>query len=269
MNCGCKLGIMSSNVIAYADDLVILAPSCRALQSLIDVAVKEVYSIKLEINDQKSKCMIFRHKYSKKYSPCKKFEIDGKPVDFCHSFRYLGYIVMSNLKNDEDISRAVGKFYSEFNVILRKFNFTEPRVKLLLFKQYCLQIYGCEFWVEGYGSSSDIKQFGIGYHKAIKKLLGLSYHESNHFACQEANLMIFKHFLNVNKILSVLRLFRKPCIFVQKCLIFLYVSSILLKDVHQILEKDYNVDSVFDNDADALIARICFVQNHERQMREG
>ena len=38
---GCKLGIISSNIIAYADDIVILAPSVASLQILIDIAYTE------------------------------------------------------------------------------------------------------------------------------------------------------------------------------------------------------------------------------------
>ena len=38
-NYGCKLGIHDSSIIAYADDLVLLSPSAKGLQTLIDIAV--------------------------------------------------------------------------------------------------------------------------------------------------------------------------------------------------------------------------------------
>ena len=40
-----------------------------------------------------------------------------------------------------------------------------------------------------------------------------------------------------------------------------------MNEVFNILEKEYGIDSITDNDKDAIISRICFIQNHEKQMR--
>ena len=129
-----------------------------------------------------------------------------------------------------------------------------------------MQIYGAELW---FGSKSKrlLNQFAVGFHKAIKKLLGLSSHESNHFACQEANLLMFNHYLNKLKICAAIRFFKRPCQFTKKNLSYFYVSSILLNEVLGILESVYGCDSLFDNDPTALTSRIHFTQNHEVQLR--
>ena len=44
-------------------------------------------------------------------------------------------------------------------------------------------------------------------------------------------------------------------------------SSVLYRNVCEVLQEKYEVDSLTDNDYEALIARIIFVQNHENQMR--
>ena len=44
-------------------------------------------------------------------------------------------------------------------------------------------------------------------------------------------------------------------------------SSVLYRDVFKLLQNKYGVDSLTDNDYEALIARIIFIQNHEEQMR--
>ena len=41
----------------------------------------------------------------------------------------------------------------------------------------------------------------------------------------------------------------------------------MICEVGYMLKKVYDVDSLFDNDLDAILARIQFVQNHEKQMR--
>ena len=50
LNIGCKLGLVMSNVIAYADDIVLLAPSLSALSILINEANLEVSNLSLAFN---------------------------------------------------------------------------------------------------------------------------------------------------------------------------------------------------------------------------
>ena len=56
---GCRLGYYMSNIIAYADDIVVLAPSVTALQYLIDLCFQESCGLKLNFNRSKSICIRF------------------------------------------------------------------------------------------------------------------------------------------------------------------------------------------------------------------
>ena len=267
---GCKLGIHDSSIIVYADDIVLLAPSLTSLQFLIDKASKEARELKLNFNDKKSKFMLFcNNKNNKDNTAITDVKIDGKKIENVTSFKYLGYMITNTLSNSDDIARARNKFYRDFNFLLRSFHFADTNVKLFLFKQYCLQLYGCELWFCNGRSLSDLRQFAIGYHKAIKKILGISYHESNHYSCQEAKLLIFKHFLNSSKINAAIRIFSRPCEFIKKVSSFLLFSSVFLTEIRDILFDVYDIDLLFENDRDAIMARIMYVQNHEKQLREG
>ena len=269
LDLGCRLGILRSNIIAYADDLVLLSPSAKGLQELIDKAYSEALDIDLKFNYVKTKCMVFRSGGGMEDDgSIQNFKINENNVEFVNSVRYLGYIISKDFKCNEDITRARNKFYAQFNMLLRKFHFSDTDVKIFLFRQFCMQVYGCELWFSGHYSTTLFKGFGVGYHKAIKKVLNLSYHESNHYACQEAQVFTFKHFMNKSKIIAALRMFTNPCSFILKILDFFIVSSVFLKDVYNILRDVYNVDSLMFNDKQALISRIGFVQNHEAQMRE-
>ena len=53
------LGISRSNIIVYADDIVILAPSRRALQLLLNICLAEAAELELSFNYQKSKVVFF------------------------------------------------------------------------------------------------------------------------------------------------------------------------------------------------------------------
>ena len=195
------------------------------------------------------------------------FTLEGEPIQFVTTFKYLGSIIQNDLRDNEDIDNTRNKFYKEFNCLLRKFHFVGKDVLLYLFKQYCLQLYGAELWIRDNKSVRNLKQFAIGYHKAIKKILKVSTHESNHYVCQEAGLHTFEHFVNKQKIFAGLRFMTNPCDFIIKTSTFLTVSSFLYRDLYDTLRHTYGLESLLDNDKDALMSRIVYVQNHESQLR--
>ena len=268
MSIGCKLGIISSNIIAYADDIVLLAPSAAALSFIIAEAYLEAINLNLSFNYSKTKVMRFdsrvksAHRYLKN-----QFCIDNNQIEMVSSIKYLGYIISDDMSCKDDILRVKRKFYAEYNSILRKFHSADNDVKIYLFKQYCNQFYGVELWFGCKNSIQIHKDFAIGYHKSVKKLLNLSFQESNHFACQEAGLLMFNHLINKMKISAAFRIFKKPCCFMEKVRPFLHATSTLLKEILKIIDRNYQMDSLFDNDIHAIMARISFVQNHEEQMR--
>ena len=128
------------------------------------------------------------------------------------------------------------KFYSDFNSMFRNFSFADVQVKLFLFKQYCLQWYGSELWCSDRCSGFPLKHFEIGYHKAIKKILNLSYRESNHYACQEARVLTFNHFINKCKIMNAFRILMRPCNFIFKLKGNLNISSVFINHEYDILD---------------------------------
>ena len=55
---GCKIGLVRWNVLAYADDIVLMAPSLNGLQKLIDTLGESIKKIRLNINAKKSKYIV-------------------------------------------------------------------------------------------------------------------------------------------------------------------------------------------------------------------
>jgi len=58
-NIGCSVGGCVVNILTYADDLVLLAPSWRALQQLLDKLQVTAGDIDMCCNSKKTVCMIF------------------------------------------------------------------------------------------------------------------------------------------------------------------------------------------------------------------
>ena len=262
---GCRLGNVNSNIIAYADDIVLLVPSASGLQHLLNLLYKEVKKIDLDINYIKSECICFRADKSDLLCPA--MYINGKLLDSVHDHKYLGFVLDSKLNNDKDMIKCRNKFYNEFNCILRKFPKVNIGVFLRLFTSYCLSIYGCELWFCSNKCYLPFKQFAIGYHKAVKKILGIKNWESNHKACQLADLMTFNHLMNWNKIRFAYKIIVHPFKFIEKSLLNVTDSLCLTREVDTILSQSYNVYSLMENDIEAIKSRINYVQNHEPRMR--
>jgi len=55
---GCNIGGLFINILAYADDIV-LTPSWRALQHLLNIAAQQSTEINMVFNANKSVCMVF------------------------------------------------------------------------------------------------------------------------------------------------------------------------------------------------------------------
>ena len=80
------------NHLMYADDTVLIAPSPRALQRLIDTCKAFAQSHDLIFNQSKTKCMVIKSKLFKNlYVPS--FKLAGKDIGFTKEITYLGYII--------------------------------------------------------------------------------------------------------------------------------------------------------------------------------
>ena len=110
-NCGvgCNIGGLAVNIIAYADDTVLLAPSWRALQALIVILEKCCISLDLVCNTKKTVCMVF-DPWAKDKIICKhfpNFSLGRQPLQFVTEFRYIGHIISNTLTDDSDICREI------------------------------------------------------------------------------------------------------------------------------------------------------------------
>jgi len=100
--------------LAYADDLVVLAPTASAMRKLLAILCEDYareYSI--SFNALKSKCLVaLPNNTSKKVNDCI-FYIDGRMID--RSFSHLGHLITSDSDDDEDISIRKHSFIGQVN----------------------------------------------------------------------------------------------------------------------------------------------------------
>ena len=258
---GCKLGIFKQNCQAYADDLVLYCPSATGLRILLREVEQLMTEHKLCVNTDKTKVVIFRKR--KKYDTAAKFFLYGQEIKIINEYKYLGSVLTYNLCEANDISRALEAFNKSVGMFFRKFSSLKLDVKYKLLSTLCLNIYGNELWSDKTGSLAKFRQFGVSYHYAIKKLLGLPKFFSNHYACTALGVLKFKHLVN----LDIFRFFRwivnceSPCISKHK--LYLVQYSYLRRAIDKICFDEYNIVDFLDNDFDAVVSRIFYIQNRE------
>lgn len=146
---GCHIGFLYAGVLAYADDLVLLAPSANATRKMLAIcdAFGERYSVTFNAN--KSKCILCL--------PCNKparlsstvnpvFYIGGNAIQYVNEWPHLGHIISANSDDAHDIMSRRFTLISQINSILCNFRNVDCSTKIRLVKAFCTSFYGCELW---------------------------------------------------------------------------------------------------------------------------
>jgi len=175
---GCNVGGLFVNLFVYADDMVLLTPSWRAMQALIKLL--EFWCLRLDIicNTKKTVCMVFRPKDRDKHItadfPC--FTINDCQLNFVSQFRYRGHILSDNMTDDDDIRREIKNLFVRTNILISRFHRCSVNVKLILFKTFCLCMYDTALWK--HFSANTYNKLKSAYNKCIKKMFGYTRRDS-------------------------------------------------------------------------------------------
>ena len=95
---GCNIGGVFINVLAYVDDIVLIAPSWRSMQELLTVLDKHV----VKIDKWRSQIVSLSFPQLKLGNFC---------IKYVDSFRYLGHIISSSMRDNDDIQREVRNMF--------------------------------------------------------------------------------------------------------------------------------------------------------------
>ena len=260
-NHGCYLGIQKMNCQAYADDFVLFCPTAGGLRVLLSKFSTLCDEHSLKINTAKTKIMIFYNK-DKCHSDVN-FTINNEKIEIVKQYKYLGSILMHNLRENEDINRLQSSFNRKVGMFNRKFHSVELNVKLKLFNSLCMDMFGMDLWCHKEGCLGLIKQLGVSYHYALKKMLGFPKRESNHHACYLLGQLTLEHLMIWRNYMFFKRLIdsNSPCMDVNWY--YFRNNSYLAQYLDRMFKDKYQVENFYDNDADALKSRLFYVQNRE------
>ena len=72
--------------------------------------------------------------------------LENKVLTWVDEYTYLGVYLSSNNSDTRDMGRQKHYIYARGNILCRKFDKCCDDVKLLLFKNYCYNLYCCQLW---------------------------------------------------------------------------------------------------------------------------
>ena len=99
---GCWIGSVYVGVLAYADDVTLLAPTPRAMRLQLQICEDYAREYRIVFNATKSATMFTARRKVRIYDDLQ-FFIDGKRIPTVGEFPHLGHIVTSTLDEKSDI----------------------------------------------------------------------------------------------------------------------------------------------------------------------
>ena len=152
------------NSLSFADDMVLLAPTVTALQTLLEVCCSYAGPHDIVYNTTKTVCMLVRPKKSQgRYST--RVRVGNEELSFVEEFCYPRHAMTADCRDDNDIKNQFMRQKAVGNILVRKFSFAPIEAKIQLFKSYCYPIYGCALWRHSYQNS--IRKLTVSFSRQI------------------------------------------------------------------------------------------------------
>jgi hypothetical protein len=170
---GCFIGSKFVGALAYADDIVLLAPSASALRKMLAICDSYANDYHIVFNAKKSKCLVLlpsARRFLCDFLKSCTFYIGDKPIEFVDSFSHLGHLITNKLTDSSDILKRRCDFIGQVNNMLCYFRKLTTCVKNKLFQSYCTSLYGCELWLLTTGEIDDLC---AAWRKSLRRVWNL------------------------------------------------------------------------------------------------
>ena len=130
---GCNVGHVFSGAFAYADDLILLAPTRCSMKKMLELCEQFSADYDICFNPSKSKAVCFGPSLSANNN-C---SFGGKTIDVAHIEQHLGYFIGTD-SDVSQIQQTIGQLNGNVNLLMAQFSKTNIDVKCKLFKSFCM-----------------------------------------------------------------------------------------------------------------------------------
>ena len=167
---GCYFGHYFVGALAYADDIVLIAPTPSAMRKLLLICEDYAREYSILFNASKSKFLVVHPLNSLARNNKYTFHINNNPLEAVTSFVHLGHVISASITDDADIMRCRDNFIRQFNNMISYFRILKFSVLLKLFRSYCTSYYGCELWCL---DNKVIDLLSTAWRKAIRRICNI------------------------------------------------------------------------------------------------
>ena len=195
---GCKIANMIINHLFYADDLVLLCPSHRGMQELLETCEKYASENDIIFNTKKSVVLIRRSKLLKN-AIVQPFNLCGEKLIEVDEAKYLGHLITDDGKDEKDMTRACRQLYAQGNSLIRKFHMCTETVKIKLFVTYCVQFYCAHLWLFS-NNDKCYKKLNVAYNNVFRFFLRLPRDEIGR-PCSASGMLVTRRVKSFQEIL--------------------------------------------------------------------
>jgi hypothetical protein len=115
---GCKIGRSYFGVFSYADDIILLSPTLKGLQSMLDICNDFGIKYHIKFNEKKTQCIIFGPA-----SNCRDVYLGKEKLSWVNKVKYLGSWLDNGLNNDDDLMYKKGIYFQSVNKLYLNFSF--------------------------------------------------------------------------------------------------------------------------------------------------
>jgi len=229
---GCFMSSALINHVFYADDIVLMSPSAKGLQHLINLSVQYSDAHSLTFNALKSFCVSFIP-HCLKINPNPSLVLKDTPLVFKQNCKYLGVFLSNDFTDDCDLTRQLRCFYVRVNYLCRTFNACSPNVKCTLFSSFCANIYAGHCWVNF--KRCTMSKLTIAFNNCYRRFMSFPR------SCSASAMFAFNHVCSFPEILRKCifsfrnRLFNSHNVFIRSLLSSSFYSSRIWCHWHKLL----------------------------------
>jgi hypothetical protein len=174
---GCFVGTWFAAALAYADDIILMAPSARAMRGMLAICDNFAKEFCVTFNNTKSKCITVHCSKARHGAPAPlpSFEIGGNVIENVERWPHLGHIFNARLTDDDDILARRNCLIGQANSFFCNFPMLDVVTKNTLFNVYCSSHYGSELWNL---TNNNLEDYCVAWRKSLRRLWLLPYNSS-------------------------------------------------------------------------------------------
>ena len=180
---GCQISNVYLGVWVYADDIILLSPSRRGLQDMVNICEQfaNIYKLKFSTNinveKSKTKCMIFSKRVIN-INDVDPIILNGMPLPFVTNVKHIGNLLESDNSMQKDISIKRAQFISKVHSLNQEFHFSNPLFVVKLYNIYACSFHASSIW-DLY--SDNVNKLYTSWNRAIRILFDVPYDTHRYF----------------------------------------------------------------------------------------